>query len=105
MNPGRRESPSRSGYRRGSGYVERSIILDKAETGTLKVRGRRSGSITYEDISRDIWKVAFINFDPDKATLWRDKVKPRAGLTDEEIEAKDKACFQHTSSAQYIERR
>ena len=61
------------------------VVLIRAENGELAIKGRRQGRVEYEPISRDFWKVAFLDVQPHSKTLWRVTVRPRSGLSEEEI--------------------
>jgi hypothetical protein len=47
--------------------------------GDLEIRGRQSKSVDYADIRRDFWRSAYIDIQPDNASLWKASILPLEG--------------------------
>jgi Fe-S cluster biosynthesis and repair protein YggX len=62
------------------------IVLDALMNGKLLARGRPSGAIEYEDISREAWRLVGIRMEPHLATLWHSVLFPRSGVSPARIE-------------------
>jgi len=61
------------------------LILDALMNGQILARGRPSGTIEYEDISREAWRLAAIRMEPHPNTLWRAVLFPRSDVDPERI--------------------
>lgn len=63
-----------------------SLVLDAAMNGKLSMRGRPAGSIQYEAISRETWRLIAIKMEPHPATLWKAVVIPRSNVDQERVQ-------------------
>ena len=63
-----------------------SLVLDAAMNGKLSMRGRPAGSIQYEAISRETWRLIAIKMEPHPATLWKAVVIPRSDVDQERVQ-------------------
>ena len=62
------------------------LVLDAAMNGKLSMRGRPAGSIQYEAISRETWRLIAIKMEPHPATLWKAVVIPRSDVDQERVQ-------------------
>lgn len=63
-----------------------TVLRQRLEEGRLSARGRRRGTLEYEKIPTDLWKIIYLDIQRDPRTLWRAKMTPRDGLEQEAIE-------------------
>lgn len=62
-------------------HAASSFIRTTALNGELTIRGRLEKSVDYMAIDRDFWRSAYIDLQPNNASIWKTVIAPFGGVT------------------------